>query len=39
MEGKVPRGRARDKYMVKIKKKVNSKKYQEVSQLVLDRVG
>jgi hypothetical protein len=39
IEGKVPRGRPRDKYMGQFKKKVQCKKYQEVSQLALDRVG
>jgi hypothetical protein len=39
IEVKVPRGRPRDKYMGQIKKKVHCKKYQEVSQLALDRVG
>jgi hypothetical protein len=39
IEGKVPRGRPRDKYMGQIKKKVQCKKYQEVSQLAVDRVG
>jgi hypothetical protein len=39
IEGKDPRGRPRDKYMGQIKKKVRCKKYQEVSQLALDRVG
>jgi hypothetical protein len=36
--GKVPRGRPRDKYMGQIKKKIRCKKYQEISQLALDRV-
>jgi hypothetical protein len=31
IEGKVPRGRPRDKYMGQVKKKVHCKKYQEVS--------
>jgi hypothetical protein len=39
IEGKVPRGRPRDKCIGQIKKKVHRKKYQEVSQLALDRVG
>jgi hypothetical protein len=39
VEGKVPRGRPRDKCMRQIKKKVGCKKYQEVSQLALDWVG
>jgi hypothetical protein len=39
IEGKAPRGRPRDKYMGQIKKKLHRKKYQEVSQLALDRVG
>jgi hypothetical protein len=38
-EGKVSKGRPRDKYTGQIKKKVHCKKYQEVSQLALDRVG
>jgi hypothetical protein len=38
IEGKVLRGRPRDKYMGQIKKKVRCKKYQEVRQLALDRV-
>jgi hypothetical protein len=38
IEGKVLRGRPRDKYIGQIKKKVRCKKYQEVSQLALDRV-
>jgi hypothetical protein len=33
IEGKVPRGRTRDKYMGQMKEKVRCKKYQEVSQL------
>jgi hypothetical protein len=39
IEGKVPRERPRDKCMGRIKKKLYGKKYQEVSQLALDRVG
>jgi hypothetical protein len=39
IEGKVRRGRPRDKSIGQIKKKVRRKKYQEVSQLALDRVG
>jgi hypothetical protein len=39
IERNVPRGKPSDKYMRKIKKKVQCKKYQEVSQLALDRVG
>jgi hypothetical protein len=39
IEGKVLRGRPRDKYMGQIKKKVHCKKCQELRQLVLDRVG
>jgi hypothetical protein len=39
IEGKVPRGRPKDEYMGQIKKKIHSKKCQEVSQLALDRVG
>ena len=39
IEGKVPRGRPRDKYIGQIKKKVQRKRYQEVSQLALDREG
>jgi hypothetical protein len=39
IEGKVPRGRPRDEYVRQTKKKVHCKKYQEVSQLLLDRVG
>jgi hypothetical protein len=31
IKGKVPRGRPRIKYMGRIKKKVNRKRYQEVS--------
>jgi hypothetical protein len=38
-EGKVPRGRPRDKYMGQIKKRVRCKKYQEVSQVALDSIG
>jgi hypothetical protein len=39
IEGKVLRGRPRDIYIGQIKKKVRCKKYQEVSQLALDRAG
>jgi hypothetical protein len=39
IEGKAPRGRPRDKYMGQVKKKVLCKKYPEVNQLALDRVG
>jgi hypothetical protein len=39
IEGKIRRGRPREKYIGQIKKKVRCKKYQEVSQLALDRVG
>jgi hypothetical protein len=39
IEGKVIRGRPRDKYMGQMKKKLHCKKYQGVSQLALDRVG
>jgi hypothetical protein len=39
IEGKVPRGRPRDEYMGKIKKIVHCRKYQEVSQIALDRLG
>jgi hypothetical protein len=39
IEGKVPRGRPRKKYLGQIKKTVRCKKYQEVSQLALDSVG
>jgi hypothetical protein len=39
IEGKFLRGRPRNKYMGQIKKKVCCKKYQEVSQLALDRIG
>jgi hypothetical protein len=38
IEGKVIRGRPRDKYMGQIKKKLRCKKYQEVSQLASVRV-
>jgi hypothetical protein len=39
IEGKVPRGRPRDTCMGQMKKKINCKKYQEVSQLSRDRIG
>jgi hypothetical protein len=38
IEVQVPRGRPRDKYMGQIKKEVHCKRYQEGSQLALDRV-
>jgi hypothetical protein len=39
IEGKVLRGRPRDKYIGQLKNKLRCKKYQEVSQLALDKVG
>jgi hypothetical protein len=39
IEGNVLRGRPRDKYIGQIKNKLRCKKYQDVSQLALDRAG